>query len=124
MAELSNTAKLPEGRKVDKNSEVTPDPEVLKAHAHVVTVKPSSRVVLVFTKGGELLARYFDEKFAREEFKEAGIDFEALQAGAVLKRETDAVRAAKRTLARPDRRLRSERRKGRAADAAPAEAAA
>lgn len=121
MPELSNTATLPSGQRTDKNRELTPEPAALKATAHVITVKPESKVVLVHDRAGRVVARYFDEDFAREEIGAAGLDFDKLRAHAVLKEEQAARNAARRILNRPDRRLRSERKKERAERAEKAE---
>lgn len=103
-------------QKPNKNTEITSDPEVLKQELHSVVVKPVSGVVLGYRKDGAVLCRYFDVDFAQEEIAAAGLEWEEVQAGAVLKREQAEALAAKRTLNRPDRRLRSERRKGRGAE--------
>lgn len=110
-----NTAVLPSAPQLDKNSEITPDPEVLAQVAYVVVVKPTSGVVNVYDKAGRVVARYFDEEFARAEFGAAGLDFDGMSAGQRLKQEDEARRAAKRKLARPDRRLRHERQQARQA---------
>lgn len=121
----ANTATLPEGPKVDKNTEITPDPEVLAREAYVLVEKPESKVVLVYGKSGRVVARYFDAAFAREEVKEAGLKWDLLLAGNRLKQEKADRDAARRKFNRPDRRLRSERRKGRGAEKPePAETAA
>lgn len=113
-----DTAKLPEGFKTNKYREITPDPADLKTLAHVVTVKPASGVVLVHDVKGGIVARYFDEGFAREEFKAAGLDFEKMKAGAVLKEEQIQRVAVKRAQAQPDRRLRRDRKQQRESTAA------
>lgn len=110
---LDNTAVLPSGPRIDKNTEITPEPETLARHAYVLTVKPLSRVVLVMTRTGQVLARYFDEEFAKEEIAGAGLKWDELLAPARLKQEEAERAAARRKYNRPDRRLRSERKRGR-----------
>lgn len=103
-----NTAVLPVGQQVNKNTEITPDPSVLAKVAYVVTVRASG-LVLVYDKDGRVVARYFDEPFARDEFKEAGLDFDKMTGTQRLKDEDAARKAAKRVVS-PNRRLRAERR--------------
>lgn len=111
MSDNLNTARLPQGRKVDKNAEITPDPAVLARTLYTLTVRGSG-LVLGYDRRGNVVARYMDEEFAREEVEEAGLKWDELLAPNRLKQEQAEAKAARRTMS-PNRRLRSERRAAR-----------
>ena len=108
MSDNLNTARLPQGRRIDKNTEITPAPEHLARVLYALTVKPSG-VVIGCDRRGQVVARYMDEEFAREEVAEANLEWDELLAPARQKQEIAEALAAKRQLS-PNRRLRGERR--------------
>jgi len=104
MAQVSNTATLPEGPRIDKLSEIRPLPADLKAIVHVVGEKPSSGVCLAYTKDGQVCGRWWTKADAEADFAEAGLKWADFFAPNVQKREqAEALAMKRRTIGRPSR---------------------